>query len=233
MERLKGSSKDGNFREYGVFLKKTFASGGLAKAEDWVGIEPREMGCSRMFGKVGYDSSLTSLPIPHILIQRCSEGEGASERIAKSRKLSIFVKTKGMARDLYHENFRRALEKDGWCITHDPFPIRVGRIGYEVDFGAEKLIAAEKGNEKIAVELKSFEGPSDINEFHRAMGQFNDYDANLAFIEPERTLYVAVPEEAWEDFFQELAIQRALKRNRARIVVYNPVLETLVQWITQ
>ena len=54
-----------------------------------------------------------------------------------------------MARDLYHDNFRRALEKDGWCITHDPFPIRVGRIGYEVDFGAEKLIAAEKGNEKI------------------------------------------------------------------------------------
>ncbi|MCU0347224.1 MAG: XisH protein [Saprospiraceae bacterium] len=123
------------------------------------------------------------------------------------------------------------MEKDGWHVTHDPFPIRVGRIGYEVDFGAEKLIAAEKGNEKIAVELKNFEGPSDTNEFHRAMGQFNDYDANLVFIEPERTLYIAVPKETWEGFFQEVAVQRALKRNRARVITFDPVLETLNQWI--
>jgi len=136
-----------------------------------------------------------------------------------------------MAKDFYHESFRRALEKDGWTITHDPFPIRVGRISYEVDFGAEKLIAAEKGDEKIAVELKSFKGPSDVNEFHRAMGQFNDYDANLSVIEPERTLYLAVPDEAWEEFFQEIAIQRALKRIQARLIVYNPILENLTQWI--
>ena len=61
-----------------------------------------------------------------------------------------------MAKDLYHDNFRRALEKDGWVVTHDPYEIRVGRIGYEVDFGAEKLLAAERGIEKIAIEQKKF-----------------------------------------------------------------------------
>ncbi|MCP4345831.1 MAG: hypothetical protein GY795_09930, partial [Desulfobacterales bacterium] len=25
------------------------------------------------------------------------------------------------ARDLYHNNFRNALVKDGWTVTHDPF----------------------------------------------------------------------------------------------------------------
>jgi len=64
-----------------------------------------------------------------------------------------------MARDLYHEKFKRALQKEGWTITHDPYPLRVGNIGYEIDFGAEKLLAAERPGEKIAVELKSFEGP--------------------------------------------------------------------------
>jgi hypothetical protein len=75
-----------------------------------------------------------------------------------------------MAKDFFHNIFKIALEKDGWTITHDPLPLRVGNIGYEVDFGAEKLIAAEKSGQKIAVELKSFEGPSEVNEFHKAVG---------------------------------------------------------------
>ena len=49
-----------------------------------------------------------------------------------------------MAKDFYHDNVRQALEKDGWRITHDPYPIRVDDVGYEIDLGAEPLIAAEK-----------------------------------------------------------------------------------------
>ncbi|MFN4254686.1 MAG: element excision factor XisH family protein [Saprospiraceae bacterium] len=28
-----------------------------------------------------------------------------------------------MARDIFHQEVREALEKDGWTITHDPVPI--------------------------------------------------------------------------------------------------------------
>lgn len=135
-----------------------------------------------------------------------------------------------MARDFYHSCVRKALEKENWTITHDPFPINVGRIGYEVDLGAERVIAAEKGADKIAVEIKSFVGPSDINEFHRAMGQFNDYEANLDVIEPNRQLFLAVPMNVWEDFFQEIAIQRAVKRNRTNLIVYDPSSESIILW---
>jgi XisH protein len=136
-----------------------------------------------------------------------------------------------MAKDFYHEHFRRALEKDGWVVTHDPYEIRSGRIGYEIDFGAEQLLAAEKSTEKIAIEIKSFTGPSDINEFHRAVGQYNDYYVALEIIEPSRVLFLGIPEEAWNDFFQEPLIQKALKRIGARLVVYNPFNESIIQWI--
>ncbi|MBK8563106.1 MAG: XisH family protein [Saprospiraceae bacterium] len=135
-----------------------------------------------------------------------------------------------MAKDIYHNVFRRALERDGWTITHDPYPLRVGRIGYEVDFGAEKLLAAEKGAHRIAVELKSFAGPSDINEFHRAVGQFNDYFVALEVVEPERQLFLGIPEDTWEDFFQEPIIQKSLERIQAKIVVYSVVNQSIVSW---
>lgn len=136
-----------------------------------------------------------------------------------------------MAKDFYHENFREALEGDGWHITHDPFPLRVGNIGYEIDYGAEKLLAAEKGNEKIAVELKGSTGPSDVNEFHKAVGQFNDYFVALEIVEPERILFLAVPEETWLGFFQERVIQKAIQRIQAKVIVFDPHQRIIKTWI--
>ncbi len=67
------------------------------------------------------------------------------------------------AKDIYHETVKNAMVKDGWKITHDPFRIRLARgKNLFVDLGAERLIAAEKGLEKIAVEIKSFRQASDI-----------------------------------------------------------------------
>jgi hypothetical protein len=67
-------------------------------------------------------------------------------------------------RDLYHEAVRNALTKDGWTITHDPLSARFGRQTIYVDFGAERVIAAERGSEKIAVEVKSFLGRSELDD---------------------------------------------------------------------
>lgn len=60
-----------------------------------------------------------------------------------------------MAKDFYHQHVREALEKSGWTITHDPYPLATGVMDYEVDYGAEQLFAAEKGPEKIAIEVKT------------------------------------------------------------------------------
>jgi len=109
--------------------------------------------------------------------------------------------------------------------------IKYSNLGYEIDFGAEPLIAAEKDEFLIAIEVKSFVGPSTVNEFHKAVGQFNDYSAALEIQEPDRMLFLAIPEEIWFRFFQKKVIQRSLERVGAKILVYNPQSNTIIQWI--
>lgn len=60
------------------------------------------------------------------------------------------------ARDFFHDTVKRALIADGWTITHDPLPVSFELGDMYIDLGAEKILAAERGNEKIAVEVKSF-----------------------------------------------------------------------------
>jgi hypothetical protein len=136
-----------------------------------------------------------------------------------------------MAKDLYHNQVKRALEKDGWEVTDDPYILESGKIKYQVDLGAEKLFGAKKGKEKILVEVKSFVGASDINEFHRAVGQYVDYLVVLEDVEPDRILFLAVPNFAWDSFFQEKAIQKSLAFIHAKVLIYNPINETIEQWI--
>jgi XisH protein len=79
-------------------------------------------------------------------------------------------------RDNIHQEIRSALELEGWEITHDPLPVKIGRKSTEIDLGAERILAAEKGTEKIAVEIKSFINSSVISDFYRALGQFLLYE---------------------------------------------------------
>lgn len=135
-----------------------------------------------------------------------------------------------MAKDFYHNHVRVALEKSGWTITDDPYHIKVGKVGQEIDFGAEQLFAAEKGEERIAVEVKSFVGLSNISELHRAVGQFINYSVALDIEDTDRTLFLAVPIEAWNDFFQEELVQTSLAKIKAKVMVYDPLNKKIVQW---
>ena len=100
-----------------------------------------------------------------------------------------------------------------------------------MDLGAEKIIAAEKGNEKITIEIKSFLNPSAITDFYFALGQFLSYRLALAGYEPERVLYLAVPLDTYQTFFQLEFTQTAIEQYQMLLIVYNPVDEVIVQWI--
>ena len=92
-----------------------------------------------------------------------------------------------VAKDRFHDIVKTALVKDGWTVTHDPFDLKAGGVEMEIDLGAERLLAAERQNEKIAVEVKSFlASSSTISEFHRALGQFINYRVALKIVDPER-----------------------------------------------
>lgn len=137
-----------------------------------------------------------------------------------------------MAKDIFHNQVKTALMKDGWTITHDPFVLRISEaIKVQIDLAAESAIAAERDSEKIAVEIKSFIADSDISEFHTALGQYLNYCQVVEEQEPDRSLYLAVPTETYHDFFQLPFVQRALQRHQVQLIVYDPVREEVQQWI--
>jgi hypothetical protein len=135
-----------------------------------------------------------------------------------------------MAKDVFHNAVKKGLEKDGWVITDDPLRIKAGGADMQIDLGAEKLIAAEKGEKKIAVEVKSFIGASNISEFHTAVGQFINYRVALEEQQPERILYLAVPIGVHRKFFFLPFVCTIIERFQITLIIYDPVDEVVLEW---
>jgi hypothetical protein len=134
-------------------------------------------------------------------------------------------------KDLFHEAVRNALEKDGWTITHDPYLLKFGEQKLQVDLGAEMPVAAEREGQKIAVEIKSFVSASTVTDLYAAIGQYMMYRTLMQKSEPERTLYLAVPNDAYYEVFDP-AHGRDLRQELAvRLIVYEAEEETILQWI--
>ncbi len=135
-------------------------------------------------------------------------------------------------RDIYHHAVKQALIKDGWIITHDPFPIYYGsRRGY-ADMGAEKAtFAAEKDNQKIAVEVKSFVSDSIVADIEQAVGQYLVYRSWMHRVAPTRDLFLAVSDVVATDAFDEMAGRVLIEDYQLRLIVVNMSLEEIVRWI--
>ncbi len=136
------------------------------------------------------------------------------------------------ARDLFHAAVKVALQKENWVITNDPLRLEAGGANFEIDLGAERLLAAERAGEKIAVEIKTFLGDSPITDYHAALGQFLNYRLALELNESERMLYLAVPVAVHEALFQREFLQISVERHQISRIVYDPVAEVIVQWIS-
>jgi hypothetical protein len=136
------------------------------------------------------------------------------------------------AKDVFHDAARHALEKEGWTITHDPLFLSFGGVDMYIDLGAEQILAAERGNEKIAVEIKSFIGPSATTEFSNALGQFLKYQLALEEEQPDRMLYLAIPIDAEREFFRLELPRRLVERYQVRLLIYDPEAKVIVKWQT-
>jgi hypothetical protein len=137
-----------------------------------------------------------------------------------------------MAKDIYHNLVKKALEDEGWTITHDPYylTVGVGRRKVASDFGAEKFIVADKGVEKILVEIKSFITTSNIYELHHSVGQYDFYALLLEEQEPERIPYLAMPKDAYEDLIREPIIQTFLDRHQVKLIIFDIDNQSIYAW---
>ena len=133
-------------------------------------------------------------------------------------------------KDLIHDPVKNALIKDGWTVTHDPFGLEYGTEDVYVDLGAERILAAERGAERIAVEIKSFVGVSTITELYSALGQYQVYLAILEAVEPDRKLYLAVSKTAYDVLTAMDTFALIVKRYSVSLIVIRIVEEEIDQW---
>ena len=133
-------------------------------------------------------------------------------------------------KDMYHAIVKNALIKDGWTITHDPLRLNWGTTIFYVDLGAEQLLAADKEDHKIAVEVKSFVGRWSMEDLEKALGQYILYRDIIEEVEPERILYLAVHKDVFQDIFDEPVGRLLLRKNRLRLIVFDRREEVIVRW---
>jgi hypothetical protein len=136
-----------------------------------------------------------------------------------------------MAKDLFHDVVKTALIKDGWQITDDPLFLKVGGVDFFIDLGAEKLLAAERDGKKIAVEIKSFINTSSVIDFHLAIGQFINYRTALKLKDPDRKLFLAIPDNAYDSFFQKEFPRLIIQEYQLELFVYDIENEVILQWL--
>lgn len=136
------------------------------------------------------------------------------------------------AKDLYHDAVKNALVNDSWEITHDPLrvPWRKTRT-LQIDLGARMLIAAVKDARKIAVEIKSFLGISDLDDLYKAVGQFTVYRLALQKVEPDRELFLAIHHEAYQEHFSDEWGESFRQQANLKLVVFDKQTEEILKWI--
>ena len=136
-----------------------------------------------------------------------------------------------MARDRFHYEFKEALEKEGWDITHDPLYLKIGQIPVHIDLGAERLIAAQKANEKIAIEIKTFGHSSFITALYEALGKYIVYRKVLKILQPYRTLYLGVPNDIYQRFQAEQLVKSIFEEINIKLVLYDSLDKKIIGWI--
>jgi hypothetical protein len=136
------------------------------------------------------------------------------------------------AKNIYHDAVREALVADGWIITHDPFTAYIDQRRIHIDLAAGRgSIGAERGGERIAIEVQSFLSASPLDDLYRAVGQYVVYGAVLGRDDPDRELFLAVPVGiATLGILGEPLGRLAIAAAGMKLLVFHPTHRRVEEW---
>jgi hypothetical protein len=113
------------------------------------------------------------------------------------------------AKDLYHDNVKRALEKDGWTINAQQIFIKLPERRFWIDMEAE----LQRENRRIFVEVKSFKNvPSPVESLAASIGKYLIYRVALDRLSIATPLWLAIPQSAFRGIFSQPIGQAVIKR---------------------
>jgi hypothetical protein len=100
-----------------------------------------------------------------------------------------------------------------------------------IDLAAEQAVTPfPTGIRRIAMEIKTFSSPSVMADLHNAVGQFVVYRNILSELQPERELYLAIPESAWQVLIQGGIGISVLRKDVQRILTFDADREEIIRW---
>jgi hypothetical protein len=138
------------------------------------------------------------------------------------------------AKDSIHHLIKAAIVNDGWQITSDPYVISYGERFLFVDLAAiqsSRVIGAEREGKSIAIEIKQFRGQSAIADLEQAIGQYILYKLLLSQVDPDRDLYLAIPEAAYDSIFSEPVGELVIRDLPLKLIVVDLLTGEIVRWI--
>jgi XisH protein len=138
------------------------------------------------------------------------------------------------AKDSIHHLIKAAIVNDGWQITSDPYVISYGERFLFVDLAAiqsSRVIGAEREGKSIAIEIKQFRGQSAIADLEQAIGQYILYKLLLSQVDPDRDLYLAIPEAAYDSIFSESVGELVIRDLPLKLIVVDLLTGEIVRWI--
>ncbi|WP_232225304.1 XisH family protein [Dactylococcopsis salina] len=99
------------------------------------------------------------------------------------------------------------------------------------DLAGEKAIAATKEEQKVVIEVKSFVGRSPMREFQTALGQYLIYRTFIEQTHADYKIYLAVNQDIYDQFFQQIAIQLILTTYQLLLLIVDLNTEEVRRWI--
>lgn len=136
-----------------------------------------------------------------------------------------------MARDLIHYGIKNALEKDGWVITDDPLSISNEVTRFYIDLAANRFLTAQKEQEKIAVEIKTFGYISILEPFYCALGKYLVYKKALEEVDSSRKLYLGISNKTYNRLKLVSIFMKILTDFNIKLIVVDIETENILQWI--
>ena len=70
-----------------------------------------------------------------------------------------------------------------------------------------------------------------MTELQKAVGQYGIYRMFLESVNPERELFLAIPQDIYLDFFQAPAVQDIVAVHQIHLLVFEPEIQEVVDWI--
>src|SRR6185295_5793760 len=101
-----------------------------------------------------------------------------------------------------------------------------------VDLAAQRLLAAERAGSRIAVEIKSFVGRSDVLDLEQALGQFVLYAEVLAETDPIGFCISRLKKLPTKRYLKKPIGELLLLKKRLRVIVFDSDTEEIRRWIS-